>query len=816
MRIFKKITKKMSLRIKKRSGDEVSFNPQKIYNRIKSSSKGLNVNSDEIFIKVITSVPTEGTITTKELDKLIAEISASYTGSHYDYSRLASGVSISSYHKETLPSFSETMRILNSDGIVNDELIRIIDSYGSEKVDSIVSHENDYNFDFFAWKSLHEMYLLKRSNGVVIERPQHMYLRVALWVTENFEDAVDYYKSLSSQLISPATPIMINSGTKVPQLASCVLQYNNDDSKKGLLETLTEISTYSSDAAGIGLCMSNIRSKESRISASGGFAGGLLKYLKIVNESLRFFNQQGKRPGSAAIYIEPWHKDILDLLDIKKNTGAEELRARDLFTAIWIPDNFMRAVRDDSDWYLFCPNDIKKAGLKPLQDCYGEEYESVYSQAIELGLGKKTKAQTIWLKILESQVETGVPYLCSKDSANRKTNHQNIGVIKQSNLCNEIYQYTDENITAICTLSSMVLKNFISKGEFDFNLLFEEARKVTKALNRVVDINNYSTEKGKRGGLGQRAIAIGTQGLADVFYLLDLDFTSEEARKLNKDIFETIYFAAITESNSLCKSGEYKPYDYFEGSPMSKGQFQFDMWGLSEGDLSGRWNWSDLKKDVMEYGVCNSLFTAQMPVASSAKITGSFEMTEPAHSALFNRRVVGGEIMIVNKYLISDFEKIGLWSESLKNEIIIGDGSIKNINFNKYLDPEDKNYSKKVKRIEFLISKYRTIWEISQKDLISMAADRAPFIDQSQSMNIYMSNPTVSKISSSHFYAWEKGLKTLCYYVRTKAISTGAKHLAIDTSSYRQEERMETPTVEVVEIAEKPENSPFDCFGCSS
>jgi ribonucleoside-diphosphate reductase alpha chain len=806
----------MSLRIKKRSGDEVSFNPQKIYNRIKSSSKGLNVNSDEIFIKVITSVPTEGTITTKELDKLIAEISASYTGSHYDYSRLASGVSISSYHKETLPSFSETMRILNSDGIVNDELIRIIDSYGSEKVDSIVSHENDYNFDFFAWKSLHEMYLLKRSNGVVIERPQHMYLRVALWVTENFEDAVDYYKSLSSQLISPATPIMINSGTKVPQLASCVLQYNNDDSKKGLLETLTEISTYSSDAAGIGLCMSNIRSKESRISASGGFAGGLLKYLKIVNESLRFFNQQGKRPGSAAIYIEPWHKDILDLLDIKKNTGAEELRARDLFTAIWIPDNFMRAVRDDSDWYLFCPNDIKKAGLKPLQDCYGEEYESVYSQAIELGLGKKTKAQTIWLKILESQVETGVPYLCSKDSANRKTNHQNIGVIKQSNLCNEIYQYTDENITAICTLSSMVLKNFISKGEFDFNLLFEEARKVTKALNRVVDINNYSTEKGKRGGLGQRAIAIGTQGLADVFYLLDLDFTSEEARKLNKDIFETIYFAAITESNSLCKSGEYKPYDYFEGSPMSKGQFQFDMWGLSEEDLSGRWNWSELKKDVMEYGVCNSLFTAQMPVASSAKITGSFEMTEPAHSALFNRRVVGGEIMIVNKYLISDFEKIGLWSESLKNEIIIGDGSIKNINFNKYLDPEDKNYSKKVKRIEFLISKYRTIWEISQKDLISMAADRAPFIDQSQSMNIYMSNPTVSKISSSHFYAWEKGLKTLCYYVRTKAISTGAKHLAIDTSSYRQEERIETPTVEVVEIAEKPENSPFDCFGCSS
>lgn len=425
----------MSLKIKKRGGDDASFNPQKIYNRIKRASKGLNVNSDEIFIKVITSVPTEGIITTKELDKLIYEIAASYTGSHHDYSRLASSVAISSYHKETESSFSQTMRTLHNEGVVNDKLIEIIERYGETNIDGIINHENDYNFDYFAWKSLSEMYLLKLPNGKVIERPQHMYMRVALWVTKSFEQAVEYYNSLSNQLISPATPIMINSGTKSPQLASCVLHYNDSDSREGLLSTMRDISTYSSDAAGIGLSMSNIRSKESRISTSGGYAGGLLKYLKIVNESLRFFNQQGRRPGSAAIYLEPWHKDVFDLLDIKKNTGAEELRARDLFTALWIPDNFMEAVKNNGDWYLFCPNDIKKAGIKPLQECYGKEYEENYQKAVEYGLGKKVKAQEVWNKIIESQIETGVPYLSSKDNTNRKTNHQNIGVIKQSNLC---------------------------------------------------------------------------------------------------------------------------------------------------------------------------------------------------------------------------------------------------------------------------------------------------------------------------------------------------------------------------------------------
>jgi ribonucleoside-diphosphate reductase alpha chain len=804
----------MSLKIKKRNGEEVSFNPQKIYNRVKRASKGLSINSDEIFIKVITSVPTEGLVTTKELDKLIYEIAASYTGSHHDYSRLASSVAISSYHKETDDSFSRTMKVLYSKGIINDILIETIEKYGSDNIDSVINHDNDYNFDYFAWRSLQEMYLLKTPKGVSIERPQHMYMRVALWVTKTFDDAVEYYKSLSNQLISPATPIMINAGTKVPQLASCVLHYNNSDSREGLLNTMRDISTYSSDAAGIGLSMSNIRSKESRISTSGGYAGGLLKYLKIVNESLRFFNQQGRRPGSAAIYLEPWHKDIFDLLEIKKNTGAEELRARDLFTALWLPDNFMRAVEKNDDWYLFCPNDIIKAGIKPLQESYGDEYESNYNKAVELGLGKKVKAQTIWTKIVESQVETGVPYLLAKDNVNRKSNHQNIGVVKQSNLCAEIIQYTDEETTAICTLSSMVLKNFIRDGKFDFKLLHDETRKVVRALNKVIDINNYSTEKGRKGGMEQRAIAIGTQGLADVFYLMDYIFTSEEARQLNKDIFETIYYAAISESNELCRTEQYQPYKFFEGSPISKGEFQFDMWGLKDDDLSGFWDWNELKKGVAEWGVCNSLFTAQMPVASSAKITGSFEMTEPAHSALFNRRVVGGEIMIVNKYLINDFEKIGIWCEDLKNEIILNEGSIQNINFNNYLDPEDKNYNKKVKRIEHLILKYKTIWEISQRELIDMAADRAPFIDQTQSMNIYMANPTLSKITSSHFHSWKNGLKTMCYYVRTKAISTGAKHLAVDISKI--EKPKVAPEPPKVNLTQKPADSEFECFGCSS
>lgn len=806
------------LLIEKRDGSKVSFNPKKIQDRIKKAAKGLRVNSDEIFIKVIVSMPTEGVVKTKDLDNLVSEISASYTGTHYDYSKLASNVAINSFHKETDDSFENVMRHLNEQGIISDDMISIIDKYGSEKIQKALHMERDELFDYFGWKSLQETYLLKDNFGKIVERPQHMYMRVALWITKSLEEAIEYYEFLSHQLISCATPIMINSGTKNPQLSSCVLHFNNSDSREGLLATLNDISSYSADAAGIGLCLSNIRSKDSKISKTGGNAGGLLKYLKIVNESLRFFNQQGRRPGAAAIYIEPWHKDIFDLLEIKKNSGKEELRARDIFTALWLPDNFMRAVESDGDYYLFCPNDIKKAGLKPLYEIYGSEFESEYQKAVDLGIGERVKAQEIWKKIIESQIETGVPYLLSKDSANNKSNQKNIGTIKSSNLCAEIMEVsTGEDYTAICTLSSLVLKNFIKTGKvFDFKALEEATRKIVKALNKVIDINHYTTEKGKKGGLSQRAIGIGVQGLADVFLLMDYEFISEEAKDLNKKIFETIYYASISESMNLTKSGAYKKYEFFDGSPYSKGEFQFNMWGLTEDKLSGMFDWSQLAKDVMKYGLCNSLFTAQMPVAGSAKITASYEMTEPITSNLFSRRVTGGEFIISNPYLIYDLEDIGIWSEELKNEILINNGSIQSINFNKYLDPESKGYEKKVKRIEFLLKKYKTIWEISQKELINMCADRGAFIDQSQSMNIYMKEATLAKLTSSHFHAWKSGLKTLVYYTRTKPISTGAKHLATDIS------KIDAPIISAKPIEPEivsngnVEDDPFECVGCSA
>ena len=822
----------MSLQISKRDGSLVSYNPSKILTRIRRSAKGLQINETEIFAKVITSMPTEGVVSTKQLDNLVAELSAAYTGTHYDYSRFAANVAISSYHKETLPSFSETMYKLGKDGIVNSELLKIIDTYGPEKIEEQIDYAYDYNFDFFAWKSLEKMYLLKSSEGVLTERPQHMYMRVALWVTKTFEEAIEYYQSLCNQRISPATPIMINAGTMQAQLSSCVLIMNEADSRQGLKSSFNDSADYSADAAGIGLCMSNIRSKESKIASSGGNAGGLLKYLKIINESMRFFNQQGKRPGSAAIYIEPWHKDIIDLLELKKNTGAEEMRAKDLFTALWVPDNFMRALEADSDWYLFCPNDIKKAGLKPLHEVHSEEYEAVYNKAVELGLGKKVKAKDIAIKIVESQIETGVPYILFKDHANKKSNHKNLGTIKQSNLCAEIIQYTDFETTAICTLSSMILKNFINDKAFDFDLLYNEVRKVTRALNKVIDINHYSTVKGRKGGLEQRAIGIGIQGLADTFFLLDLIYTSDEAKELNKRISETIYFAALTESMELCKSKEYEPYKSFEGSPISQGIFQFDMWGVE----ANMWDWEKLRQDIKKYGVCNSLVTCLMPTASSSRPSNSYEKEEPPTLNIFNRRVTGGEFTICNSYLINDLEKLNLWNEQIKSEIIINNGSIQGINFNKYLDSEDRRYESKVKRVEFLIQKYRTAWEIPQKEIINMAADRGPFIDQSQSMNIYMGAPTASKLLSSMLYAWKKGLKTGSYYIRTRAISTGAKHLGIDMSAMTPtivpegvkttshtvvltQEEIELNNLIALEMSKnisKPEDTEVDCFGCSS
>lgn len=809
------------LGIKKRDGRNLAFDPKKIQTRIKRSGKDLKINADTIFIKVITSMPTDGNISTKELDKLICEISAAHTGSHHDYSRLAARVAISSFNKTTNESFYETMSLANELGIVDIRLIDKIKEYGVDKIQNELVFDNDNKFDYFGWKALENTYLLKDNNGVVIERPQHMFMRIALWITDSFEEAVEYYKGLSNHMISPATPIMINSATSNPQLSSCVLKFNEGDSREALLRTINDVSSYSADAAGIGLCMTNIRSKESKISKTGGFAGGLLKYVKIINESLRFFNQQGRRPGAAAIYIEPWHKDVFDLLGVRKNTTKDEMAARDVFPALWVPDNFMRAVKEDGIYHLFCPNDILKAGLKPFHTIYGDEFEEEYDKAVKLGLGKEIKAQELWRKIYEVQVETGTPYMGFKDAANKKTNHKNLGTIRQSNLCIEVFQYSDEFITAICTLSSLVLKNYVENRTFNFKLLIENTRKIVRTLNKVIDINHYSTEMGRKGGLSQRSIGIGVQGLADTFLLMDYAFTSDEAKILNKDIFEAIYFGALSESMELCKSGKYKPYENFEGSPFSEGILQFHMWGVDEKDLSGRWDWKGLIEDIKKYGVCNSLLTAAMPTASSARVFGSYEMFEPITSNLMVRRVTQGEFTISNPYLIADLEELGIWSEELKSEIIAQDGSIQKVNFQKYLNIDSRKYEQQVERIDKLMKKYLTIWEISQKELINMSSDRAPFIDQSQSLNIYMKDPTLAKVTSSHFHAWEKGLKTGCYYFRTMSASEGAKHLAQDMSKINKanasiDETSVIPDMSFMPITNKPTDSEFDCVGCSS
>lgn len=788
------------LEIKKRDGKLATLNPNKILSRIKKAAKGLKVNPDEIFVKVVTSLPTKGIVTTVELDKLISETAAAYSTSHYDYSKLAASVAISALHKSS-KSFSDITTLFTEKGITGSDISEKIERYGAERVNSLIEDKDYDSFNYFAWKALEQTYLLKDNELKISETPQQMYLRVALYLTDTFEEAVALYEDLKQQYISFATPILINSNTINPQLASCVLVHNAGDSRLGILQSLDDASVYSAAAAGIGINLTNVRSKESRISTSGGYAGGVLKYVKMINEHLRFFNQNGKRPGAAAVYLEVWHRDVEDLIDIRKNTGIEEARARDTFAGLVVPDNFMRAVEANEDYYLFCPDEIKKAGLKAFQTIYGEEFEEEYSKAIELGLGRKIKAKDLLLKIESAQIETGVPYILFKDAINSKSNHKGYGVSGQSNLCAEIVQYTDEDTTAICTLASQVLKNYVKDKQFDFKLLYAKTKTIVRTLNKVIDINAYITERGSKGGLEQRAIAIGVQGLADTLYLLDVSFESEEAKDLNKKIFETIYFAAIEESCRLVREGLFPKFKDHDKSPMSQGIFQFDMWEGTQ--LSGMWDWDALRKDVMEYGVCNSMFTALMPTAGSAKITDSYESFEPMHSNLFARKVLGGEITIPNKYLIDDLSEIGIWNEDIKNEIIINDGSIQAIQFDKYIEQfNDQTYRRLKERIEHLKSKYKTIWEIKQKVLLDLAIDRGPFIDQTQSMNVYFAEPSASKLTSSLFYAWKGGLKTGNYYLRSKAISTGAKHLGIDVAA--------APTP-------KPSNSIFECEGgCSA
>lgn len=770
------------MQVIKRNGNKIDFNPSRILTRIKKQAEGLKVNADEVFIKVTQGLADN--MTTSQLDDLISVVSESLAMNHPDYSKLAANIAISKLHKETEDSFMKATKKMYNSGLLSEVYYNKVKE-NIELIESIIDYSRDYNFDYFGWCSLKDIYLLKNSEGVVIERPQHMYVRVALMVTANAKDFKEKYNDLSLQKESPATPIKINIGTNIGQIASCNLSIVPDDSTEGLLDMLGRISVSSSKAEGIGLAVSNIRSKESNVGKSDGKAGGILKYLKVVNEALRFWNQRGKRPGSCAVYIEPWHKDVFDVLEIRKKTGDETMRARDLFSALWIPDNFMRAVQESGDWYLFCPHDIKAAGLKPFYEIYGQEFEEEYNKAVELGIGTKIKAHDLWIKILESQIETGMPYMCYKDHANEKSNQKNFGVIHSSNLCSEIMEVTDKDTTAICTLTSVPVQKFVKNKKYDFKELGRVVRSITKSLNIAIDVNEYSTKEGRKGGLEQRALGIGIQGLADVFAMLKLPFTSEEARKLNKDIFETIYFNALRQSCDLAKETGLT-YDHYEDSPISKGIFQWEMWGLKEEDLSGMHDWATLRQDILKYGVRNSLVTTCPPTASSARVIGSNEAFEPFTSNLYARKVTGGEFAMVNKHLVKDLEEVGLWNRDILNELIKNEGSVQNI-------PVISTEMKEV---------YKTVWELSQGALINMSADRGPFIDQSQSLNLFFDTPTVGKLSTAHTLGWKLGLKTGQYYLRSQAVEMKSKHLAIDMSSEKKVER--------------PVDSQFECFGCSS
>ena len=770
------------MQVIKRNGNKIDFNPNKILTRIKKQSEGLKVNADEVFIKVTQGIADD--MTTNELDDLISVVSESLAMNHPDYSKLAANISITKLHKETDDSFMRAIRKMYNLGLLNEVYFNKVKE-NLDLIESTIDYSRDFHFDYFGWCSLKDIYLLKTKDGTIVERPQQMYVRVALMVTENAEDFIEKYNDLSNQKESPATPIKMNIGTTVGQIASCNLSIVPDDSTEGLLDILGRIAISSSKAEGIGLAISNIRSKESNVGNSNGKAGGILKYLKVVNETLRFWNQRGKRPGSCAVYIEPWHKDIFDVLDIRKKTGDDTLRARDLFSSLWIPNNFMRAVETNDDWHLFCPNDIKEAGLKPFYEIYGKEYEEEYNKAVEMGIGTKIKAHDLWLKILESQIETGMPYMCFKDHANEKSNQKNIGVIHSSNLCSEIMEVTDAETTAICTLTSIPVQKYVNDGGYDFEGLGKVTRSITKSLNIALEVNEYSTPEGRKGGLEQRALGIGIQGLADVFAMLKLPFTGEIARQLNKDIFETIYFNALRESCDLAKETGLT-YDGYEGSPISEGIFQWQMWGLTEDDLSGMHDWKQLRRDIKKYGVRNSLVTTCPPTASSARVIGSNEAFEPFTSNLYVRRVTGGEFAMVNKHLVKDLETEGLWNREILSELIKNNGSVQNI---PVISPEMKE-------------RYKTVWEISQKALIEMSADRAPFIDQSQSLNIFFSTPTVGKLTTSHTLSWKLGLKTGQYYLRSESVEMKAKHLAIDMTKQKQ--------------VEKPTESQFECVGCSS
>ncbi len=766
----------------KRDGKKELMMFDKITARVRKLCYGLNELVDPVKVAMRVIEGLYDGVTTTELDNLAAEIAATLTTAHPDYAKLAARISVSNLHKNTKKSFSEVMEDLHTyinprtgkkAPLLADDVYNVIMD-NKEILDSTIIYNRDFGYDYFGFKTLERSYLLKL-NGKIVERPQHMLMRVSLGIHLNdIYSAIETYELMSKKYFTHATPTLFNSGTPKPQMSSCFLLTMKEDSIDGIYDTLKQSAKISQSAGGIGLSIHDIRATGSYIAGTNGTSNGIVPMLKVFNDTARYVDQGGgKRKGSFAIYVEPWHADIFDFLDLKKNHGKEEMRARDLFYAMWIPDLFMKRVQDNEEWTLMCPNECTG-----LADKHSEEFEALYTKYESEGKGRKSiKARDLWEKILESQIETGTPYMLYKDAANSKSNQQNLGTIRSSNLCTEILEYTSPDEVAVCNLASIALPMFIKNGVFDHKELFRITKRVTKNLNRVIDRNYYPVKEAENSNFKHRPIGLGVQGLADTFINLRLPFTSDEAKQLNQEIFETLYFAAVTASMEEAeKDGVYKSY---KGSPISKGQFQHNLWGLEDEELSGRWNWEKLRKDVKKHGVRNSLLVAPMPTASTSQILGNNECFEPYTSNIYTRRVLSGEFIVVNKHLLEDLVELGLWNEGLKQEIMRANGSVQNIDS----IPED------IKEL------YKTVWELSMKDIIDMSRQRGYFIDQSQSLNLFLEGATMAKLTSMHFYAWKSGLKTGMYYLRTKS--------AVDAIKFTLDnKKKEEPSSEVVETTE--------------
>ncbi|WDZ29610.1 Ribonucleoside-diphosphate reductase (2) [Monkeypox virus] len=739
----------------KRNGYKENVMFDKITSRIRKLCYGLNtdhIDPIKIAMKVIQGI--YNGVTTVELDTLAAEIAATCTTQHPDYAILAARIAISNLHKETKKLFSEVMEDLfnyvnpkngKHSPIISSITMDIVNKY-KDKLNSVIIYERDFSYNYFGFKTLEKSYLLKINNKIV-ERPQHMLMRVAVGIHQwDIDSAIETYNLLSEKWFTHASPTLFNAGTTRHQMSSCFLLNMIDDSIEGIYDTLKRCALISKMAGGIGLSISNIRASGSYISGTNGISNGIIPMLRVYNNTARYIDQGGnKRPGVMAIYLEPWHSDIMAFLDLKKNTGNDEHRTRDLFIALWIPDLFMKRVKDDGEWSLMCPDECPG-----LDNVWGDEFERLYTlYERERRYKCIIKAQVVWKAIIESQIETGTPFILYKDACNKKSNQQNLGTIKCSNLCTEIIQYADANEVAVCNLASVALNMFVIDGRFDFLKLKDVVKVIVRNLNKIIDINYYPIPEAEISNKRHRPIGIGVQGLADAFILLNYPFDSLEAQDLNKKIFETIYYGALEAS---CKLAEKEgPYDTYVGSYASNGILQYDLWNVVPSDL---WNWEPLKDKIRTYGLRNSLLVAPMPTASTAQILGNNESVEPYTSNIYTRRVLSGEFQVVNPHLLRVLTERKLWNDEIKNRIMVDGGSIQNTNL-----PED------IKRV------YKTIWEIPQKTIIKMAADRGAFIDQSQSMNIHIADPSYSKLTSMHFYGWSLGLKTGMYYLRTKPAS---------------------------------------------